>query len=486
MRATFIRISLILPFLLVASLWAQDRFLDRPFSLKTLTDRPLLLNLHEQSTGGDLSGIFPRRDSLWRKDLPKHAFASWKGEDGFIALSLEGGYGYMGSKDLSDSIKAMDGGVFVRGYKDSVEFWVDARITNESHTSKSPASWDREFLENQDSANGDVRYSSFARYRGHLSVHLGWSRLDFGRDAAQWGPGYFNNLMLNQNAVPFPQMSVETKIGPVTVKSLYGDLLAESHSMSSANTRAKNMYAHRYELQASQNLLLAINEISIIDSINAPILFVPIVPLFMQKGQMSEDFNNGGISMDFCYRLPGWGRAYSEFFLDDMASPVSLIKNDNVQSKWAYMGGAQLIRNLGTIQSGMIAEYARVEPWVYTHFEGSRAQMSHQGIGLGAPLGPNSQVIDWITYARYKESLTTTLRTRWWWKGTDLGSDIMDPTPSLNYSTPKQFLQGAKRKFSLTPAFSYTTPIFGVDIGMQAELTFFDNPGFYTRVGFLW
>ena len=45
----------------------------------------------------------------------------------------------------------------------------------------------------------------------------------------------------------------------------------------------------------------------------------------MEKGNYSEDSNNGSLSFDFNYRLYRSLRVYTEFFLDDMESPVSLV-----------------------------------------------------------------------------------------------------------------------------------------------------------------
>lgn len=461
---------------------AQEWATDRPYTLRTLEYLPLLDNLHKQTTGGELTGIFPRRDSLWRKDKPVNAAYSWKGTDAFLSVSLVGGYELRAFRSMADTIKAMDGGLILRGYKDSVEFWLDARIYNEDHTASKPVSWDREFLEVQDEENGDMSYTSFARYRGKLAIHMGWARLDFGRDAVHWGPGYWGNLTFNQQGIPFPQMNLETKVGPLTVKSLYGDLLIYENSMNRDNRRDRNLYAHRYEFGITDNLIVAINEQTILDSINDPILFVPIVPLFMQKGQGAESYNNGTLSFDISYRCPSLFRVYSEFFLDDFASPISLVKNDNVEAKWAYMGGMQWIQNRGSLEAGIIGEYSRVEPWVYTHFKASTAQIAHQGYSLGAPLGPNSQTIDIMPYGRWKDKIFTSIRGRWWWKGTDYGSALNDTTPDQHYSAPKSFLQGAERQFTLAPAVAYT----GTYIGMQLEINLFDNPGVYTRLGLQW
>ncbi len=459
---------------------------DRPYTLRTLESNGLLYQYHAMTARtAPQSFYYPQRDSAWRRETAKdsNAVLAWRGNNAFLAASLVGGIDYRGAKALGDTITAYDGGVYLRGYKDSVEFWVDARIFNEDHTASSPRSWDREFLEVQDEEiNGELSYTSYARYRGHLSVHLGWSRLDFARDVQHWGPGYFNNLTLNQNAVPYNQMSLETQVGPLTVISLYGDLRISSFSMGDENVLSRNLYGHRYELNLG-NTVLGVSELTVLYDLNKPWLFVPIVPLFMEKGQFSENRNNGSISFDISQRLP-WGlRAYGEFFIDDFESPISLVKNDNIEAKWAGMGGLQAAYGIGKWQAGTLAEYARVEPYVYSHFHPSTAQIAHLGQPLGAPAGPNSQTIDWLLYGRYQERVQVQMRSRWAWKGTDYGSALNDTTPTTNhFSTPKSFLTGAKMNYTLFPAVSYQ----GRHFSFSAEYGLGDEKAFCTRMGFAW
>ncbi len=178
--------------------------------------------------------------------------------------------------------------------------------------------------------------------------------------------------------------------------------------MSRKNTNDRNLYAHRYELNLG-NLVLGMSETQILYNENKPWLFVPVVPLFMEKGNFSEDNNNGALAFDANYRLFQFARIYSEFYIDDFESPVSLIKNDNIEAKWAWMAGIQVgkdfyIRNK-LIEAGAIAEYARVEPYVYSHFHPNTAQAANLGEPLGAPNGPNSQAIDFALYARIAKRL---------------------------------------------------------------------------------
>ena len=460
---------------------------DRPYTLRTLEFAPLLYHFHQVTAGqAPQSYMYPQRDSSWRREgalQDSLAALSWQGSNALLAASLVGGLDYRGGKSLGDTITGYDGGLYLRGYKDSVEFWVDARIFNEQHTAEHPRSWDREFLEVQsEDINDVVDYTSYARYRGHLSVHLGWSRLDFARDVQHWGPGYYNNLTLNQNAVPYNQMTLVTQVGPLTVLSLYGDLRIDANSMSDNNIDRRNLYGHRYELNIG-NTNVGVSELTVLYNLNKPWLFVPIVPLFMEKGQFSENRNNGAISFDMSQRFGAGFRVYTELFIDDFESPISLVKNDNIEAKWAWMGGVQVAQSIQGFDVGTIAEYARVEPYTYSHFIRSTAQMEHLGQPLGAPAGPNSQTIDWTVYGQYTPQIQMQVHQRWAWKGTDFGSAINDTTPGANHhSTPKSFLKGAKMQYTISPAISYVHRYFAV----SAEYGWGDDPAFCGRLGFKW
>jgi len=448
---------------------------DRPYTLRT-TDYSPLLYQHHDITVGDTTKSRPTGRPLMY----------WSAADNSTMLSISPllAFDMRGGDDLGDTIQGYEGGLFIRGHKDSVDFWLDARMFTERHSADPPRSWDREFLENQGNKDikGEVKYSSYSRYRGNLNIRMGFGNLGFARDVPHWGPGYFHNLSLNRNAVPFNQMTFSSEIGPLRVMSLYGDLRIDSFSMSTANLKSRNLYAHRYELNFG-NTQIGINEITVLYDLNKPWLFVPIVPLFIEKGNYTEDNNNGTLSVDFSQRLPFGFRVYSEFLLDDMESPTSLIRNDNIEAKWAWMAGLSYAKNLGDFKMGSLAEYARVEPYVYSHFYPNTAQIAHLGYPIGAPNGPNSQTINWLLYAKRKETFQFQIGQEWAWKGTNHGSAINDTTPTIgHFEKEKHFLKGAKMKYSLTPAISYGTSHYAI----STEYSFFGKSAFCSRVMLLW
>lgn len=511
---------------------------ERTFNLRTLETAPMLFEYHRQTTGNERQYFtYPRRDTTFRKNFTKTEGNAllyfdnvrgagvlgnglqYKCEAGdsacasralelenanprvAIAASIVGGIDYRGgeyindtdhrglrtgSKTTGDTIwPGIDGGIYLRGFVDSVDFVLDARIYSEGHSASWPRSFDREFLEVQtEEKKSGADYTSYARYRTHFAFNYDWLRLDFGRDVMHWGPGYYNNLSLNQFAIPYNMMSLDLMIGPLRVMSFYADLRIYSSMDPRNKDSTRNIFGHRYEL-AVGNATFGISELTILHDDMKPWLFVPTAPLFMEKGNYAESSNNGSISFDFNYRLFNSVRFYTEFFLDDMDSPISLIRNDNIEAKWAWMAGFQAGHDFYVkghkLEAGTIFEYARVEPYVYTHFKKNTAQVAHLGYPLGNQGGPNSRTIDWNLFARLDGHIFASVRQTWFWKGTDYGSSVNDTTPSSDHMLKhKSFLKGAKLKYSLTPAISYD----GQRFSFMGELTLINDRKAYIRAGF--
>jgi hypothetical protein len=150
------------------------------------------------------------------------------------------------------------------------------------------------------------------------------------------------------------------------------------------------------------------------------------------------------------------------------------------------MAGLAYAGNFGDFKIGSIAEYARIEPYVFSHFHPNTAQIAHLDYPIGAPNGPNSQTINWLLYAKRKEAFQIQIGQEWAWKGTDYGSNDTTPT-SNHFKTEKSFLKDSdgnrvKMKYSLTPAISYSSSHYAISV----EYSFFDRNAFCSRIMLLW
>lgn len=460
-------------------------------NLRSFKDKPLLWKLHAltQDTTNSVF-YFPQRDSFWLKNtdsLAKSSAFSHKSNKSLMLVDLIGGIDFKGQEQLADTVfPGVDGGLWLRGHVDSLEFELDARIYSERHTASWPSSFDGEYLDIQDEQNNDgLKYVSYARYRGHLAYNVGFARIDLGRDNMHWGPAYYNNLSLSRYSLPYNYASVEIVVGPLSVLSIYGDLNISGENVTEKNKKNRSLYGHRYELSLG-NLNVGISELQVVYDDNDAWLFLPIVPLFMEKGNYVESSSNGSLSFDLNYRLLHKARLYSEFFLDDMQSPLTLIKNEKIQAKWAWLVGCHYVQNFWIsdklIETGALLEYARVEPYVYSHFKPYTAQFENMGVPLGNKNGPNSQIIDLLLYSRLLKKYSLAVHQSFKWKGSDYGSAVNDTTPFRHERINKRFLHGSDVKYSITPSLRYEGNVVYFDF----EMTLFNDEQFLVRSGFKW
>lgn len=430
--------------------------LDRPFTQREAA-AGLLEGEYRRQISGDapLGFMFPRPcvsaldSSRACGDGYRLAYRD-SARDQSIGLSPMAAVEY---RYVGDAVWAGEGGALLSGHKGIASFALDTRVYSETAEGRNWSSYDGDAVDYQDAGvTGSATYLSYSRYRGNLALDLPFGRLEAGRDAAQWGPALMGNLVFNAAAVPFNQYAFTTHIGPVSVRSLYGDIRAAG----AGGVRAENaLYAHRYELRLGRNLLFGVSEQLILYGEDKPYLFTPVFPLFIAKSFLREDNNNGNLAFDAAWRWPGHLLAYGEFLLDDMESPSSLLSKDYAQNKWAALAGLHAPFSVGGRAGGAVFEAVRIEPWVYTHFRDYPSQAANAGLPLGNPLGPNVLDFRARAYLRGPErgAVTGMLPGAAWylgltaaltWKGTGPGSDVADTTygPDSNLE-PKGFLRGA-------------------------------------------
>jgi hypothetical protein len=367
----------------------------------------------------------------------------------FIAFRPLLGFEYRKLDTYQDKVQAWDGGVFLYGAKGNLEFWLDARIFTQSHEQDAHYSYDGDFIEAQDeNLAAELSYVSYARYYAQLEYHGSFGTLGYQRQPITWGPGVYNSLVLNSKGVPYSSYYYEASLGPVRVVSLFGmlSLQATGHPLNvpgmNWEEKKRYIYAHRYEWNVTNWLLLGMSEQMIVYDDLVPAAHVPIVPLFMEKGQVMEPKNNGNIAVDFSSRYKQFN-LYGEFLVDDLQDPKGIF-NDYWSNRWAAMLGLKGDWEHKGHKTGFLLEYARVEPWVYTHYTVKTAQAAHKDIPLGHFAGPNSRNITVSTYWKPHSYFWIGFKADWLYKGTSRGSSILDPIREQGLPKPesKEFLDG--------------------------------------------
>lgn len=395
--------------------------------------------------------------------------AEWRGEGG----------GRKAGDSLAGHTRAFEGGLLAEGFSGPLSFHLDARMFTELQSGGGFPSYDREFTEIQDeSQSGSIAYTSFSRYRSHLALDLGFFRLAAARDALHWGPGLYQNLVFNARSIPFNHLALTARIGPLKVMSVYGQLQGEDDLFHTLETESRSVYAHRYEWAVTENLLLGLSEQTLHSGNEEPFEFVPVVPLFMAKGNGYERLNNGNMALDAAFRFRRLALLYGEFLLDDIQAPTALF-GDAWGNKWGFMAGLHLTRAYGGKVVGIVTEYARLEPWVYTHYRPSTSQSMHRGHPLGQQDGPNSESWEGKVYGFLPFGISGRgageVRPEWGLslggktlrKGRDLGSHLQDSHPG-GTAEKKAFLASARPlRVTLSPAVEGRWKAFSAQGGLH-------------------
>ena len=450
---------------------------------------PLLLEYHGLTTGEQRQRFgYPQRDYNFNNQIRDSQIFGISRHTNDIQVSSENrlfrvtasafGGVYAASRDFGTTFATTQGntpsnpaipdndrilpGAFLAasaaGFIDSLDFDFNAALYAERHNHANAPTRDCQETDWVVWDNEDRETINYKRMQAHIGLNYAWLRLELGRDALHWGPGFYNNLTLNRQAVPYNYFSVDMVFGPLRVISFYSSLEIDSVGSRIHTHGDRHLYGHRYEL-ALGNATFGVSEIQVIYNDNNAWLLVPVYPLFMEKGNYTERSNNGALSFDANYRILRTARIYSEFYIEDLDSPIAVIENEYLNSQWAWMVGAQVAHDFKLskheLQLGSIFEYARVDQHVYTHYEPDEAQLANAGYPLGNQLGPNSQSIDWMIYAQFDDALFVGVRNNWHWKGNVRGSDLNSVWVGPGGSIKKDFLGGAKMKYSLTPMLAY-------------------------------
>jgi hypothetical protein len=181
--------------------------------------------------------------------------------------------------------------------------------------------------------------------------------------------------------------------------------------LRSQKDKPKYIYLHRLGIPVPRwRLTIGVNEATVTGSTTDQVLsdtvyyepqsrdwewvyMIPFVPFSFAEHYIG-DRDNSCVSFDLNLLQPRGFRWYAELFLDDITAPWTLF-SDDWGNKWALTAGCEYHGVLLGRDITAALEYSRVEPWVYTHFYGGSHRYTHFGECLGAPGGPNADVL-WV------------------------------------------------------------------------------------------
>jgi len=182
-----------------------------------------------------------------------------------------------------------------------------------------------------------------------------------------------------------------------------------SGKLEEKNTLDKYIHTHRLTFHLPGNSEFGLSETELygtsvkpyttqkgeVDSVGRTMEWLyamPFIPYYFASHYLGDQ-DNGAMGFDGIYRgLKHW-EFYGELFIDDSKSPLSLFDTTWWGNKWAFSAGSHWFMERGKWKAEWRGEYTRIEPWVYTHYEGLSHQYTNFNQILGSDLGPNSQEI---------------------------------------------------------------------------------------------
>jgi hypothetical protein len=304
--------------------------------------------------------------------------------------------------------------------------------------------------------------SAHVRASDMLRGGLIWSRspvrLEAGIDRLKQGPAMASPLTFSGNAPPETYFRGILNFGIMEYAQAVGQLKSDKD-------KPKYFYMHRVSAPLfSPRLTGGLTEVIIngsttnepkTDSTSANALrpsyynqtrgwelayLIPFIPYAFAEHYIG-DKDNKALSFDLNWAFPDNFRWYGELFLDDFTAPWTLFSND-WGNKWAFDVGGQWFTSLLSKDCVVSLEYSRVEPWVYTHFYGGSHRYDNFDVCLGAPLGPNSDLLAFSCESRLTRRNTfgatlTNFRTNHTQRGGTITDVFQDPE-TVNPDSPKK------------------------------------------------
>jgi len=265
-----------------------------------------------------------------------------------------------------------------------------------------------------------------------------------GKDAILWGPGYHGVIGLTSADRTFDIVKFHTNVWKLNFTSLLGFLRDDVIENNKSLVLRKNISAHRIEFTPYSGVCIAWQEAYVYDAKDLHIeLLNPLMPYQMAEDYLGEIGNNT-MEGDLVISLIPNTKIYSALFLDDFHPDKSPFKYPKFE--WAILNGALITDPFGIDDTDFVVEYARVEPWTYTHkgtIQNPPIPTAFKNFDepLGHWIGPNSD--DLFIQAGWR--ITTNLRSAISYnriRHGESGSNIYDAHRIGTDEEEKGFLKG--------------------------------------------
>ena len=200
-----------------------------------------------------------------------------------------------------------------------------------------------------------------------------------GRNVYWLGPGRFGTLLLSNNYPYFDGINATFNVSSLRFSSYFIVVNVDSN---------KYISGHRLEIKDFMGFTFGFNECVIYSDRIEPGYLNPLLILYGEQYNRG-DRDNIFWSFDISFFLLEKNSIYAEFLIDDFQYEST----PPAPNKIGLLAGIHVAEPLGFPRLEIIAEYARISKWVYSH-KYSENTYSNYHLPLGHPFGPDAHGFD--------------------------------------------------------------------------------------------
>lgn len=257
-------------------------------------------------------------------------------------------------------------------------------------------------------------------------VRLPWFEIEAGRNHFAWGVSPMTQLAFARDNQPFDLVRLDARWRRFRFTFAHANLRAPQR---------KFFAAHRLEVLPFSNLLVGVGESVIYGKRAAEFEYLNPLMLYHAAEHLLGDKDNNVLTLDFSYFPQRGLKLYGEIFIDDLSLEFPI--GTYFGNKLAYLAGAFWVQPFGVRTMDVRLEYARIDPFVYTHDDSANVYENDRE-GLGARFGPNAdRVLAQIGWQPHRD---VRLNTRAQFQRNGRG-DLFQPHREAE-GTAKGFLKG--------------------------------------------
>ena len=230
-----------------------------------------------------------------------------------------------------------------------------------------------------------------------LSWQGRYAEVLFGKTRTRWGWAETGGLAFSGDPTSHTQLRLTAHVGPLELTAVQAKLVQRPPVIERVDTLSggrlqkfyadKYLAAHRVQVNASRRLQIGVYEATVYGQRGFELEYLNPLMFLRSAEHYTGDRDNALLGADFRWRAPGRTVVYGELLIDDITT--SRLGTGWYGNKLGYLGGGTVTDPLGLPNTRLCVEYARIEPYVYSH-KFAINSFQHYGLPLGYAAGPNS------------------------------------------------------------------------------------------------